>query len=272
MYRVFVALSLLCGLLASRSLGQNFETAARPVLSKTCAPCHNDSLSSGGLNINAFATPDSVSEHREGWEMILRKIKTGEMPPKGIPRPPAAQIDASDQVYPGRVRQGRPHVKPDPGRVTARRLNRNEYPNTIRDLLAWISRREGFSDRRFRLRLRQHRRHPHHLARADGEVSRPPPSGSRPGRSAPIRCRKSRSKRNITPRTRPSAAWTSARSRRRIASISTASTTCASACPASAGADAKPVKHGLLDGRQAAPHDAGRNQAVEAGLFQSVLG
>jgi hypothetical protein len=135
MYRLFVAPWVFCVLLAADSRSENFETAVQPVLAKTCAPCHNESLSSGGLNLNAFATPDSVSQHREGWEMILRKIKTGEMPPKGVPRPPAPQIDALTKFIQSEFEKADRNVKPDPGRVTARRLNRNEYSNTIRDLL-----------------------------------------------------------------------------------------------------------------------------------------
>src|SRR5947208_15035667 len=70
-----------------------FENAVKPMLSTTCAGCHNDRLSSGGLNIAPFTAPASISENREGWERILQKVRTGEMPPKGIPRLPAAQVD-----------------------------------------------------------------------------------------------------------------------------------------------------------------------------------
>src|SRR5437764_7343419 len=58
------------------------------------------------------------------------------MPPKGIPRPSDAQIDAMMKFVHGEFEAADRTVKPDPGRVTARRLNRNEYSNTIRDLLA----------------------------------------------------------------------------------------------------------------------------------------
>ncbi len=58
------------------------------------------------------------------------------MPPKGIPRPPQAQIDSLLQFLQSEFDKADRNVKPDPGRVTARRLNRAEYSNTIRDLLA----------------------------------------------------------------------------------------------------------------------------------------
>ena len=81
-------------------------------------------------------TPASLTENREGWERIIQKIRSGEMPPKGIPKPPAAQTDALIKYVQGEFEKADSKIKPDPGRVTARRLNRNEYSNTIRDLLA----------------------------------------------------------------------------------------------------------------------------------------
>src|ERR671912_706933 len=74
--------------------GATFESTIPPVLNKSCAACHNDRLASGGLNLGPFTVPTSVMEHRDDWERILQKIRTGEMPPKGMPRPPAAQLDA----------------------------------------------------------------------------------------------------------------------------------------------------------------------------------
>ena len=69
-----------------------FENTVAPVLTRTCTPCHNDNLASGGLNIAPFTQAASLTTSRDGWDIILRKIRAGEMPPKGIPRP--AQMDA----------------------------------------------------------------------------------------------------------------------------------------------------------------------------------
>src|SRR6266567_2486812 len=111
-----------------------FEKTVQPILHSTCSPCHNDQLTSGGLDIAAFAKPGSIVESREGWERILQRLRAGEMPPKGVPRPP--QLDAVIQYLQGEFEKADRNIKPDPGRVTARRLNRSEYSNTIRDLLA----------------------------------------------------------------------------------------------------------------------------------------
>ena len=112
-----------------------FEKSVSPVLAKTCAPCHNDRLTSGGLNLGPFSAPGSIAEHREGWEKILQKLRTGEMPPEGVQRPPEDQVDALIKFVEGEFERADRNLKPDPGRVTARRMNRNEYSNTIRDLL-----------------------------------------------------------------------------------------------------------------------------------------
>jgi mono/diheme cytochrome c family protein len=113
-----------------------FQQTVQPIFSKTCSPCHNDRLTSGGLNLGLFAAPASINENREGWERIIQKIRSGEMPPKGIPRPPADQLAALMKFVQAEFEKADSKIKPDPGRITARRLNRNEYSNTIRDLLA----------------------------------------------------------------------------------------------------------------------------------------
>ena len=113
----------------------SFEKTVQPVLTNTCSQCHNAKLASGGLNILPYAMPGSIAEHRDEWEAILRKIRSGEMPPKGIPRPPAETIVALVSFVQAEFEKVDRSITPDPGRVTAHRLNRNEYTNTIRDLL-----------------------------------------------------------------------------------------------------------------------------------------
>ena len=112
-----------------------FEKVVLPLLNKNCAACHNDRLASGSLNLAAFATPASLTENRDGWERILQRIRNGEMPPKGTPQPAAPQVDGLMKYVRGEFERADRKVKPDPGRVTAKRLNRAEYANTIRDLL-----------------------------------------------------------------------------------------------------------------------------------------
>lgn len=128
------ALSLLPAIAAGPA-ATGFEKSVQPVLAKTCAPCHNDRLASGSLNLGPFVHPGSLVDRRDDWERIVHKIRTGEMPPKGTPRPPLSETQALIDFVKAEFDKADKNVKPDPGRVTARRLNRGEYSNTIRDLL-----------------------------------------------------------------------------------------------------------------------------------------
>jgi hypothetical protein len=107
----------------------------QPFLAENCYACHNAKRSSGSLNLEQFKTAADIAEHRETWEHVVQKLQTGEMPPKGAPRPEAAEVKAVIGWIEGEFARVDKLVKPDPGRVTARRLNRAEYNNTVRDLL-----------------------------------------------------------------------------------------------------------------------------------------
>src|SRR5260370_8616449 len=76
---------------ATKSSG-GFEKTVQPVLAKTCAPCHNERITSGGLNLAPYSAPGSIAQHRDDWHKILQQIRTGEIPPNGAPLPPSAQI------------------------------------------------------------------------------------------------------------------------------------------------------------------------------------
>lgn len=112
-----------------------FASKVRPFLDENCIFCHNGKLQSGGLDLDAFKTSASLNEHRETWERAIQKMRSGEMPPKGAPRPPESEVKAVIAWLEGEFARADRLVKPDPGRVTARRLNRAEYNNTVRDLL-----------------------------------------------------------------------------------------------------------------------------------------
>src|SRR5260370_40681119 len=113
----------------------SFEKTVEPVLTNPCSQCHNSKLAYGGLNILPYTTAGSIAQHRDEWEAILRKIRSGEMPPKGVPRPPEENIAGLVSFVQAEFEKVDRSITPDPGRVTAHRLNRNEYTNTIRDLL-----------------------------------------------------------------------------------------------------------------------------------------
>lgn len=112
-----------------------FTKNVQPFVAKNCYACHNDKARSGGLDLKSFQNTESVLGDRDHWEHVVEKLKAGEMPPKGIPRPdPADVIKVTNWIETEFARADK-HMKPDAGRVTARRLNRVEYNNTVRDLL-----------------------------------------------------------------------------------------------------------------------------------------
>jgi len=113
-----------------------FDKNVKPIIKNTCSGCHNATNMSGGVNLLPYMEAVTVTEDRAAWEKIGQKIESGEMPPKGIPRPPQAQITALLNFLHTEFEKADAATKPDPGRVTARRLNRNEYRNTVRDLLS----------------------------------------------------------------------------------------------------------------------------------------
>jgi mono/diheme cytochrome c family protein len=105
------------------------------LVEKTCVSCHNDKAKTGGLSLQGLTLTD-VPAHGDVWEKVLRKVRSGEMPPPTVrnrPEPAAAAAFASflettlDQAA---------VAKPNPGRAPVHRLNRAEYSNAIRDLVA----------------------------------------------------------------------------------------------------------------------------------------
>lgn len=125
----------LTALLASTLAGAPFQSVVEPVLRQKCLMCHNDKTASGNLNLAGLMTPASLAAQRDTWEKIVAKIRTGEMPPKGVPKPPAEVVSALVEHVEAEFEKADKAMPANPGRVTARRLNRVEYSNTVRDLL-----------------------------------------------------------------------------------------------------------------------------------------
>jgi len=112
-----------------------FESTVKPFLSRTCFTCHSSRLKTGNLDLEAYPTPASVAQDVPTWEKVIAKLRRHDMPPVGLPRPDEAEIKAVTEWIEAELEQADLQAAPDPGRVTARRLNRTEYNNTVRDLL-----------------------------------------------------------------------------------------------------------------------------------------
>lgn len=108
--------------------------AHREVLQRYCFACHNDRTRTGGLALDVLDLAEA-GDHPEVWEAVVRKLRTGMMPPAGRPRPDAATI-ARLSTWLEATLDRAALERPDPGRPTLHRLNRTEYRTAIRDLLA----------------------------------------------------------------------------------------------------------------------------------------
>ena len=71
----------------------------------------------------------------EVWEKAIRKLRAGAMPPQGMPRPDKPTLDAFAASLETSIDRAAA-ARPNPGRAVLHRLNRTEYGNAIRDLLA----------------------------------------------------------------------------------------------------------------------------------------
>lgn len=111
-----------------------FESAVQPFLAKNCYTCHNPTLSSGELDLTQYKTRAALAADADRWELILKRLAAGEMPPQPQPRPNAAELHTAT-VWIEKELDRNSAAKADPGRVTARRLNRAEYNYTVQDLL-----------------------------------------------------------------------------------------------------------------------------------------
>ena len=96
-----------------------------------CQTCHNDRLKTGGLSLEGL----TLDRNAETWEKVVRKVRAGMMPPAGAKRPERAALDGFAGSIESAIDRAAA-VTVNPGRAPLHRMNRAEYQNAIRDLLA----------------------------------------------------------------------------------------------------------------------------------------
>ena len=110
----------------------------RALLTRYCVGCHNDRTLTAGVSLQGVDF-DRVGEHAgevELWEKVVRKLRARAMPPAGRPRPGEAEYEGLVARLETAIDAAAADV-PNPGRRPAvHRLNRAEYANAVRDLLA----------------------------------------------------------------------------------------------------------------------------------------
>ena len=111
------------------------EAAPAAFFTRYCTGCHNAKLKTAGLVIDTAALAD-IPDRAELWEKVVTKLRSGAMPPAGMPRPDQTGYDATAAFLETRL-DAAARAKPNPGKLPLlHRLSRTEYQNAIRDLLA----------------------------------------------------------------------------------------------------------------------------------------
>jgi mono/diheme cytochrome c family protein len=106
----------------------------RAVMDQYCVTCHNDVLKTAGMVLENADVSD-IGAAPQKWERVVTKLSLSAMPPVGIPHPDKSFYDGFLAYLQAGLDEAS-RAQPDPGRPTVHRLNRTEYANAIRDLLA----------------------------------------------------------------------------------------------------------------------------------------
>ncbi|MEM1294112.1 MAG: DUF1592 domain-containing protein [Verrucomicrobiota bacterium] len=130
MYRFDVTLPSLS---ASQST-YSFVDDVEPILMDYCYDCHGDGAGKGGIKLDDFANYEELVANLEMWEGVHHNIDAFLMPPSEKPQMEDSEREILATWIEQEVFRLDPR-NPDPGRVTIRRLNREEYRNSVRDLL-----------------------------------------------------------------------------------------------------------------------------------------
>ncbi|MDP9171114.1 MAG: DUF1592 domain-containing protein, partial [Acidobacteriota bacterium] len=119
---------------SAASAWQASPAGQEALVKQYCAGCHNNKLKTAGVSLEGLNL-SKVADDAAVWEKVLRKVSAGQMPPAGLPHPDAATSKAFTGYLETELdRAAAAH--PNPGHPTIHRLNRTEYSNAIRDLLA----------------------------------------------------------------------------------------------------------------------------------------
>jgi len=106
--------------------------APQDVVTRSCVGCHSDRAKTGNLSLEHFKVEAATSD-RDTTEKMIRKLRAGQMPPPGSRRPDPAVLASLTQAL--EAQMDKTEAVP-PGRRTFQRLNRAEYSQSVRDLLA----------------------------------------------------------------------------------------------------------------------------------------
>jgi mono/diheme cytochrome c family protein len=112
----------------------SYEKDIKPILEEYCYDCHSDGTKKGGIALDEHTDLSEMLKDRKLWSTVTQNVEQRLMPPEKKAQPTHEQRDLIAEWVKQDVFKTDPN-NPDPGRVTIRRLNREEYNNTIRDLV-----------------------------------------------------------------------------------------------------------------------------------------
>jgi hypothetical protein len=119
---------------ASALVAVSSPVEVRRTLDRHCVTCHNGRLKTAGLELDSMDVND-IRRDAARWEQVVRKLRSGAMPPPGSPRPERRSLDLLVGSLEAALDRAAAS-EPNPGRLTVHRLNRTEYGNAVHDLLA----------------------------------------------------------------------------------------------------------------------------------------
>ncbi len=145
--RQFLSLLLLAGVAAEAAAAPNvpaanaattprgYQEVAQPFIERNCLECHGEKKAKAGFRIDLLGADFAGAKVADQWKEVIDRINAGEMPPEGKTRPDTRQAGAFVAWVNGQLHEMELAAKNAGGRIPMRRLNRDEYANTVRDLL-----------------------------------------------------------------------------------------------------------------------------------------
>ena len=112
----------------------DFEREVRPFLKQHCYSCHDAKKAKAGFRVDELGTDFLKGTTADDWHEVINQINSGEMPPKKEPRPDAKAAFAVVEWVGANLKNAERQARMAGGRILMRRLNRQEYANTVGDL------------------------------------------------------------------------------------------------------------------------------------------
>ncbi len=133
--KFILSASILTATTLYAAVDSTFEKSVAPFLKANCNTCHDAKKAKAGFRSDHLSVDMSTPRMIDHWKEVFDRINAGEMPPEDEPRPDIKQQTAVVEWINAKLREADLAAKNAGGQTPMRRLNRDEYANTIRDLL-----------------------------------------------------------------------------------------------------------------------------------------